>query len=91
MLPQAVRIAVPGVGLELIGLFQDTSLVCMVGVVDILGRAQALGSLTRHTFESYLIVAFVFVVISLLLAGLNKLIDKKLSFESHNSNKEGKK
>lgn len=91
VLPQAVRIAVPGVGLELIGLFQDTSLVCMVGVVDILGRAQALGSLTRHTFESYLIVAFVFVVISLLLAGLNKLIDKKLSFESHNSNKEGRK
>lgn len=91
VLPQAVRIAVPGVGLELIGLFQDTSLVCMVGVVDILGRAQALGSLTRHTFESYLIVAFVFVVISLSLAGLNKLIDKKLSFESYNSNKEGRK
>lgn len=80
VLPQAVCIAVPAVGLELIGLFQDTSLVCMIGVVDILGRAQSIGSLTSHTFESYLIVAFVFVVISLLLAGLNKLIDKKLNF-----------
>lgn len=90
VLPQAVRIAVPGIGLELIGLFQDTSLVCMVGVVDILGRAQALGSLTRHTFESYLIVAFVFVVISLLLAALNKFIDKRLSFENRVYAKEAK-
>lgn len=82
VLPQAVRIAIPSVGLELIGLFQDTSLVCMVGVIDILGRAQALGSLTRHTFESYLIVAFVFVVISLALTALNKAINDRLGYSS---------
>ena len=80
--PQAVRIAIPSVCLELVGLFQDTSLVCMVGVIDIVGRAQALGSLTNHTFESYWIVAFTFVVISLLLSAANKKIEAKLNFSS---------
>ena len=82
VLPQALRISIPGIGLNLIGLFQDTSLVCMVGVVDILGRAQSLGSLTSHTFESYLIVAFIFVVISFALTCLNKSIEKKLRFST---------
>ncbi|MCR5623036.1 MAG: amino acid ABC transporter permease [Treponema sp.] len=81
VLPQSVRIAVPSIGLELIGLFQNTSLVSMVGVIDILGRAQSLGNLTSHTFESYLIVAFVFVVISLLLTALNKAINARLKSE----------
>lgn len=80
VLPQALRVAFPSVGLELIGLFQDTSLVCMVGVIDIVGRAQSLGNLTGHTFESYLIVAFVFVVISLALTGTNALINRRLCF-----------
>ena len=81
VLPQSVRVAVPSIGLELIGLFQNTSLVSMVGVIDILGRAQSLGNLTSHTFESYLIVAFVFVVISLLLTALNKAINARLKSE----------
>ena len=80
ILPQAIRIAAPSIGLELVGLFQDTSLVCMVGVVDIVGRAQSIGNLTNHTFESYLIVAFIFVVISLSLTALNKYIEGKLAF-----------
>ena len=81
VLPQSVRVAVPSIGLELIGLFQNTSLVSMVGVIDILGRAQSLGNLTSHTFESYLVVAFVFVVISLLLTALNKAINARLKSE----------
>ncbi len=82
VLPQSVRVAVPSIGLELIGLFQDTSLVCMVGVIDILGRAQSIGNLTSHTFESYLIVAFVFVVISIALTVLNKAINARVGTEA---------
>ncbi|MBP5463590.1 MAG: amino acid ABC transporter permease [Treponema sp.] len=89
ILPQAIQVAVPSVGLELIGLFQDTSLVCMVGVIDIVGRAQSLGNLTSHTFESYLIVAFVFVVISLALTGINSLINRRLGLTGALRRKDG--
>ncbi len=40
VLPQAVRIALPSTALTLIGLFQETSLVFMIGVIDIIGRGE---------------------------------------------------
>lgn len=82
ILPQAVRIALSSTGLTLIGLFQDTSLVYLIGVMDILGRANALGATTGHNLESYLIIAFIFVIINFVLTGIIGKIDKHFAFES---------
>jgi len=53
IMPQAARIALPGLSLEVVGLFQETSLVYMVGVIDILGRAQTIAAQTGHVLECY--------------------------------------
>lgn len=82
VLPQSVRIALPNMWTFLISLFKSTSLVYMIGVVDIIGRAQAIGSATSHSFESYIIVALIFVVFSLLLQLPYSFVEKKLSFKS---------
>ena len=81
ILPQAFRIALPNMWTFLISLFKSTSLIYMIGVVDIIGRAQAIGSATSHSLESYIIVAFVFVFFSILLQLPLGLIEKKLSFQ----------
>ena len=78
VLPQAVRVALPATGLNLIGLFQETSLVFMIGVMDIIGRASALGATSGHSLESYLIIAVVFLSINLVLTTITTRISKKL-------------
>lgn len=80
ILPQAIRIALPSTALTLIGLFQETSLVFMIGVIDIIGRASALGATTGHSLESYVIIAVIFVLINFALTAITTKIDKKLTF-----------
>ena len=80
VLPQAVRVALPSTGLTLIGLFQETSLVFMIGVIDIIGRASALGATTGHSLESYIIIAVIFVLINFALTAITTKIDKNLTF-----------
>ncbi len=80
VLPQAFRVALPSTGLTLIGLFQETSLVFMIGVIDIIGRAQALGATTGHSLESYVIIAVIFVLINFVLTAITTKIDSKLTY-----------
>ncbi len=82
--PQSVRIALPNMWTFLISLFKSTSLVYMIGVVDTIGRAQAIGSATSHSLESYIIVALIFVVFSLFLQLPYSFVEKKLSFTKEN-------
>ena len=89
VLPQAFRIALPNMWTFLISLLKSTSLIYMIGVVDIIGRAQAIGSATSHSLESYIIIALVFTVFSLLLQLPYGFVEKKLSFK--NSIKEADK
>lgn len=71
VLPQAFRVALPSLGVTLINLVQGTSLAFMIGVLDIMGQAQSLGATTGRTVGPYLVVAIVYVAISLLIrAGL---------------------
>ena len=83
VLPQSVRVALPATGLNLIGLFQETSLVFMLGVIDIIGRASALGATSGHNLESYLIIAGVFLSINLILTAITTKINKNLSYGSN--------
>lgn len=82
VLPQAVRIALPNMWTFLISLVKSTSLVYMIGVVDIIGRAQVIGSATSHSLESYIIVALVFVIFSIFLQFPYKFIERKLAFKN---------
>ncbi len=79
VLPQAFKVAIPHYGVDLIGVFQNTSLVFMLGVVDLLGRAKTIGAASGHTIEGYVAAALIYIAFSLLLKGAFLLIEKKLS------------
>lgn len=87
VLPQSVRIAIPPMGLNLIGVFMSTSLVFMIGVIDIVGMAQAIGTRSGHSLESYLIIALLFVLVNQILTRAFRLLDKRLSYGSGKSRK----
>ena len=81
VLPQMIRLIIPPVGVQLIGLFKSTSLVSMVGVVDMIGYAKALGGTTGHTLESYVFLALVFIVINIVLSTVFWQLDRRVSAE----------
>ena len=67
VLPQVIRSALPAFSTDFVGLFQATSLVYLLGIMDLMGRAKALGTATNHFLEAYLVCIIIFVVISILL------------------------
>lgn len=65
VLPQMVKTALPPFGSDLVGLFQNSSLVFLIGVTDIMGRAKTIGTATKHVLEAYVFVVIIYIVISL--------------------------
>lgn len=81
VLPQAAQIAIPSFGSDFVGLFQNTSLAFLIGVVDIMGRAKTIGSATKHVIEAYLFIALLYIIISLLTKYLFHRLDTRLACE----------
>ena len=62
-----IRIVLPAFGNDFVGLFQGTSLVYLLGIMDVMGRAKAVGTFSGHYLEPYLIALIIYVIISLVL------------------------
>lgn len=80
ILPQMIRVTLPPFGSDLVGLFQNSSLVFLIGVTDIMGRAKSIGSATKHVLEAYIFVVIIYIIISLIIRGLFRYLNKKLEF-----------
>lgn len=76
--PQAARIAIPALCFDIVGLFQETSLLYMVGVLDILGFAGAISARTGHVLECYIFISFAFIIISFVLRFAFRLLQTRL-------------
>jgi glutamate/aspartate transport system permease protein len=63
ILPQVVRVVSPILLNQTIILFQDTSLVYVLSLTDLLGAASKLAQLNGRLVEMYLLVAFVYLAI----------------------------
>lgn len=86
VLPQAVVVAIPGYGSDIISVFQNTSLVFVLGVIDIMGRAKTLGQATGHALEGLLVVALIFICISLILKQSFIFIENKMHYGRRSRN-----
>jgi polar amino acid transport system permease protein len=79
--PQAIRIILPPLGNDFVAMVKDSSLVSVLGVADItqMGKLYAAG--TFRFFETYSIVAYVYLLLtlglSLALRGLEHRLRKK--------------
>lgn len=79
ILPQAMRTILPPLGNECIALLKDTSLVSIIAVADLLRRSREYASQTFEYFETYTIIALVYLLITLILSkGVSKL-ERRLS------------
>lgn len=63
IIPQALKIVLPSFGNEFVSLIKETSVLSYVGVVEILRRGALWNAATFNTFEAYIGVALVYLLI----------------------------
>ncbi len=78
ILPQTVRTILPPVGNEFIALLKDSSLVSILAVSDLLRRGREYASTSFEYFESYTVVALVYLVITLFFSKLVAIMEDRL-------------
>ncbi|WP_019639564.1 amino acid ABC transporter permease [Paenibacillus fonticola] len=76
--PQALGVAVPVFANTVIALLKDTSLAFTIGVMEMTGKAQTLGSITQHFIEAYIALAVIYLCISITLQKLLQLAELRL-------------
>ena len=78
ILPQALKIALPGVTNDFIALFKDSSLVSVIAMVELTKTYSILAATTLRFFELGLIVALLYFAMSYPLSLLARKLEKKL-------------
>ena len=78
ILPQAARTILPPVGNEFIALLKDTSLVSILAVADLLRRGREYASTSFNYFETYTMVAVIYLIITLILSKLVSNMEERL-------------
>ena len=85
ILPQALKISIPGIVNTFIGLFKDTTLVIIIGLFDILGQARLLQTnpdwLGKVDYETFLLAALFFFVICFSMSRYSLNLEKRLDTE----------
>ena len=82
ILPQALKISIPGIVNTFIGLFKDTTLVVTIGLFDILGQARLLQTnpdwIGKVDHETFLIAALFFFVICFSMSRYSINLERRL-------------
>lgn len=80
IIPQAIKNVIPAIGNEIIALIKETSIVSMVGIIDLNNAAKIIGS--GQNLATYLaptlVVALFYLVIVYALTFIIKLIERRL-------------
>lgn len=84
VIPQALKIVLPSFGNEFVSLIKETSVLSYVGVVEILRKGALWNAATFNTFEAYIGVALVYMLLTIPSSKLVKHLEKKMA----NSNAE---
>jgi polar amino acid transport system permease protein len=78
VLPQAVRNVLPPLGNEFVAMIKDSALVSALGVQDVTQMGKVYAASTFKFFETYNIVAFLYLFLTITLSMLVRLLEKRL-------------
>ncbi|ADV94775.1 MULTISPECIES: amino acid ABC transporter permease [Bacillus] len=79
ILPQAIRNAIPATGNTFIGLLKETSLAFTLGVMEMFAQGKMYASGNLKYFETYLAVAIVYWVLTIIYSMLQDLFERAMS------------
>jgi general L-amino acid transport system permease protein len=81
IMPQAIRVVIPAIVGQFIGLFKDTTLVAIVGLVDLLGAANLISAQPDWLGvrrEPYVFIAFIYFIGSSVMAGYSRRLERNM-------------
>lgn len=78
VLPQAIRNVRPALVNEMIAMLKDSSLVSVLGVRDITGEGRVDAARTFKTFETYNVMAFLYLSMTLILSALARWAEQRV-------------
>lgn len=78
ILPQTIKIILPAIGNEFISMLKDSSLVSAVALSDVLRKGREYISRTFLSLETMLVVALIYLIITLILSRLVGLLEERL-------------
>ena len=78
ILPQAMRNVLPPLGNDFIAMLKDSSLVSVLGVQDITQLGKVYSASTFRFFETYNVVAYLYLVMTVGLALVVRVIEKRM-------------
>ncbi len=78
IIPQTIKVILPPIGNEFIALLKDSSLVSILAVSDLLRRGREYASTSFMYFESYTMVALVYLIITLFLSRIVGIMEERL-------------
>ncbi|EOT47736.1 MULTISPECIES: amino acid ABC transporter permease [Enterococcus] len=81
LFPQMLKVALPSFATTTIALLQDTSLAFTIGLIDVVGKAKAIGAVTYHTLEGYIGAAIIFIVLSFTLEQGFRILERVVQYE----------
>lgn len=79
ILPQTIKVVLPAIGNEFISMLKDSSLVSILALSDILKRGREFIARTFLSLQTMLIVALIYLLLTLLLSRLVGLMEDRLN------------
>jgi polar amino acid transport system permease protein len=77
--PQAFRIVTPAIGNEFIAMIKDSALVYLIGIREVLWRADVMGTRFFRSMETLLIAAVVYWVLSIILTYFQARLERRMA------------
>lgn len=78
IIPQAIKNILPALGNELITLFKDTSLVTVIGLIDLTKVAMQIQAKTYQALMPFVGIAVMYLVIVMILTWLLGIVERRL-------------
>jgi L-cystine transport system permease protein len=83
IIPQSVIIAIPMLGTVIVSLLQESALAFTFGVLDPIGKVNALSRTMTHTLEGYIAAAIVFIIVAIIVEKAFGVLERKTSYQRH--------
>jgi general L-amino acid transport system permease protein len=86
IMPQALKISIPGIVNTFIGLFKDTTLVMFIGIFDMLGLSNAIRANSAWNginWELYIFIGLIFWICCFSMSQYSQWLERKLQTDHH--------
>jgi polar amino acid transport system permease protein len=81
ILPQALRTVLPPLAGQFVSLIKDSSLLSIIGINELTQNAKNVASYTFSNFESYLLLAVAYLVLTLPVSLLARHLERRVQYD----------